>query len=151
MSYFPDLGTNSQVVTGNHVRAIGWLHPDYPHATGSASLEFVDRLKPFAEKCGASAHALYFGASGGLHRCEFCGKAWGSCNFGVPHGSVLYVAPEMVAHYVECHGYCPPNEFIEAVLRCPMPDTQEYQVLTEPYWHLHKETVEQIAFLQSSK
>ncbi|WP_457757930.1 DUF7919 family protein [Streptomyces rubiginosohelvolus] len=31
------------------------------------------------------------------------------------HG-VAYAAPELVAHYVEAHGYLPPIEFMEAVL-----------------------------------
>lgn len=29
---------------------------------------------------------------------------------------VAYAAPELVAHYVEAHGYLPPADFIEAVL-----------------------------------
>jgi hypothetical protein len=29
---------------------------------------------------------------------------------------VVYVAPVLVAHYVEAHNYRPPDEFIQAVL-----------------------------------
>ena len=29
---------------------------------------------------------------------------------------VVYVAPVLVAHYVEVHNYCPPEEFIVAVI-----------------------------------
>ena len=28
---------------------------------------------------------------------------------------VVYAAPELIAHYVEDHGYLPPPEFVEAV------------------------------------
>jgi hypothetical protein len=29
MSFFPDMGCESLVVSGTHIRAIGWLHPDH--------------------------------------------------------------------------------------------------------------------------
>ena len=80
-----------------------------------------------------SARALYFGGFGGFHTCEFCGWSHGNENFGVPSGELLFVAPEMVVHYIEEHGYCPPAEFVEAVLRSPLPDTEEYQLITEPF------------------
>ena len=57
---------------------------------------------------------------------------------------LLFVAPEMVVHYIEEHGYSPPAEFVEAVLRAPLPDTEEYQLMTEPFWHRHREIVERI-------
>ncbi len=141
MTYFPDLGRKSMAASGDHVRAIGWLHPDHPFTRGAVPPEFVRRLKEFGAQSGQSAEALYFGAFGGIHTCEFCGRAHAAGNFGVPSGDLLFVAPEMVAHYVEQHGYCPPTEFIAAVLRSPLPDTEEYQVLTEPFWHLHRAAV----------
>jgi hypothetical protein len=47
-------------------------------------------------------------------------------NFGVPSGDLLFVAPEMVVHYIEQHGYRPPAEFVAAVFRSPLPDTEDY-------------------------
>jgi hypothetical protein len=41
---------------------------------------------------------------------------------------VLFVAPEMVIHYVEQHKYLPPDEFILALTRSPLPGTDEYTV-----------------------
>ncbi|MCI0377367.1 MAG: hypothetical protein L0215_07165 [Gemmataceae bacterium] len=142
MSYFPDMGCESMVVAGPHIRPIGWLHPDHPYTKGEVSSEFLSRLKEFTERCGQSAEALYFGASGGIHTCEFCGQAYGVGNFGVPCDDLLFVAPEMVVHYIEKHDYRPPAEFVAAVLRCALPDSEEYQVLTEPFWHLHKLALE---------
>ena len=52
--------------------------------------------------------------------------------------------PEMVVHYIEQHHYCPPGEFISAVLRSPLPNTEEYQIITEPFWHLHRERVRMV-------
>jgi hypothetical protein len=126
------------------LRAIGWLHPDHPYSKGEVPAEFLERLKDFAARSGDSEWALYFGAFGGFHTCEFCGGAMGIGNFGVPSGDRLFVAPEMVVHYVERHGYSPPAEFIEAVLRSPLPDTEEYQLLTEPFWHMQRQVVERM-------
>jgi hypothetical protein len=143
MSFFPDMGRGSMVASGEHVRAIGWLHPDHPYTRGEVSADFVARLKEFAVR-SSNSDALYFGVFAGLHTCEFCGQAHGTRNFGVPRGDVLFVAPEMVVHYVEQHGYCPPAEFVAAVLRSPLPDSEEYQVLTEPFWHLHNEFIRRV-------
>jgi hypothetical protein len=144
MSYFPDLSHESMVASGEHIRAIGWLHPQHEFPKCNASAEFLSRLKEFTARSSASAQALYFGASGGFHMCEFCDKAHGINNFGVPFGNILYVAPEMIVHYIEVHGYLPPAEFIAAVLRSPLPDTEDYQILTEPFWHLHSEAVRKL-------
>jgi hypothetical protein len=138
MSFFPDLGFKTQIVSGDHVRAIGWLHPDHSYTQGEVSPLFLARLKDFAARSGDSAEALYFGAFGGFHTCEFCGQAHGIRNFGVPSGDLLFVAPEMVVHYIEKHGYSPPAEFVHAVLQSPLPDSEEYQLVTEPFWHKHR-------------
>ena len=144
MSFFPDMGRESLVAAGDHVRAIGWLHPDHAYTKGTVPAEFVARLKKFAARCADSGEALYFGAFGGYHTCEFCGRAHGIGNFGVPSDNQLFVAPEMIVHYVEQHGYRPPAEFVAAVLEAPLPDTEEYQLITEPFWHFHRGAVEQM-------
>jgi hypothetical protein len=104
----------------------------------------VSRLKEFAARSSESADALYFGAFGGIHTCEFCSKAHGVGNFGVPCDGLLFVAPEMVVHYVEQHGYSPPPEFVAAVLRAPLPDTEEYRLITEPFWHMHRAVIQRM-------
>jgi hypothetical protein len=50
----------------------------------------------------------------------------------------------MTVHYIEAHGYQPPAEFIAAVLRSPLPDSEDYQVLTEPFWQLHHARYEEL-------
>jgi hypothetical protein len=144
MSFFPDMGRESMVASGDHVRAIGWLNPDHPFSKGQVPAGFLARLKEFAAQSGSSARALYFGASGGIHTCEFCHTAHGIGNFGVPSGDLLFVAPEMVVHYIEQHGYSPPAEFVAAVMRSPLPASEEYQTITEPFWHLHREVIQQM-------
>jgi hypothetical protein len=153
MSFFPDMGTDSMVTAGEHVRAVGWLHPDHEYTKGDVPVEFLLRLKTFIASSGASSEALYFGAFFGFHTCEFCDHVHGvsdfgvpngvhgSRNFGVPDGDLLFVAPEMIGHYVEQHGYCPPPEFVAALMRSPLPESEEYRILTEPFWHLHRDRV----------
>jgi hypothetical protein len=144
MSFFADMGCKSLVASGDHVRAIGWLHPDHTYTKGEVPAQFLARLKEFAARSGDSARALYFGAFGGFHTCEFCGQAHGIGNLGVPSGDLLFVAPEMVVHYIEQHGYKPPAEFVAAVFQSPLPDTEEYQLITEPFWHLRRGIVAQM-------
>jgi hypothetical protein len=55
----------------------------------------------------------------------------------VPNGDVLFVAPEMIVHYVEQHQYAPPKEFVAAVLRSPLPDEQEYWATVKRFREIH--------------
>jgi hypothetical protein len=139
MSWSQDLDTHTMVATGDHVRAVGWLSSDHPFTQGSVPAEFIARLLEFVRRAGESADALYFPAFGGFHTCEFCSEFHDSRNFGVPVGEQLYVAPGMVAHYVERHGYCPPGEFIAAVMAAPLPGTSEYQDAAADFRRRHQE------------
>jgi hypothetical protein len=71
--------------------------------------------------------------AGGPHTSEFCKEFRASGNLGIPADGVLFVAPEMVAHYVEKHEYLPPPEFIQAVLMTPAPGTVEYAEAVRPF------------------
>lgn len=144
MTYFADLSHQSMGAEGEHIRAIGWLHPDYPFSQGTVSAEFLARLKLFASQSALSTKALFFAIWCGVHQCEFCGRSIGAQNFGVPAADLLYIAPEMIVHYVEAHDYCPPLEFQEAVINSPLPETEDYQVLCEPFWQLHRKAVERM-------
>src|SRR5262249_43075764 len=107
MSHIPDM----QPIRSGEI-AVGWLHPDHPFAQADPAPEFLAKLKEYVRRCGASAVALGLGAAGGYHTCEFCGRAHGIANFGVPAGDTLFFSPEMLAHYVEVHRYAPPAEFV---------------------------------------
>ncbi len=142
MSWYADLEKQTMVASGDHIRAIGWLSSSYPFQQGISSPAFLTRLREFVLLAGDSAAALYFPVFGGVHKCELCLNFWHGCNFGVPEGDVLYVAPGMIAHYVEQHGYVPPAEFVEAILNCPLPDSKEYAELAKPFSQLHEEDLE---------
>ena len=53
--------------------------------------------------------------------------------FAIPAGDLLFVAPDMVSHYVEVHGYLPPEEFVTAVLQTPALGSPQYAALVERF------------------
>jgi hypothetical protein len=142
MSWFPDLGTITQVDRGEHVRAVGWLSAQQPFPVGAVPAELLGRLWEFAGKSQASIHALGWGMAMGWHDCELCDGYSGTRNFGVPHGELLFVAPEMLPHYVEVHRYHPPAEFMRALMESPLPGTDEYRTLAAPFQRLHQHYLE---------
>jgi hypothetical protein len=116
--YFPDLGTETQIDSGDHVRAVGWLSSAQPFSQGEVPAEFISKLRALSDNWGAGLDALWWPAAGGFHECEFCGGSRASGNLGVPM--------EMICHYVESHGYRPPDPFVHAVLASPIPGSADY-------------------------
>jgi hypothetical protein len=132
VSYFPDLGTVTMAAAGPHVRAIGWLDGDYPYPIcGRLAAGLTARLHAFAGDWSTSAKLLGLQTFLGCHTCEFCSEAIGFGCFGIPAGDILFVAPDMVGHYVAVHRYMPPEEFVEAVLQTPVFGSPKYAALIE--------------------
>jgi hypothetical protein len=114
--FIEDLSTNAYFAIGDNVRAVGWLEAEYPYARGAVPPEFLARLK---EHVATAYQPVYFM---GVHECSLCpeGKeAVGASNVMIPTERLIYIAPELVVHYIEDHGYRPPQEFIDAVMICP--------------------------------
>lgn len=126
VSWYADMGQITMIAAGEFVRAIGWLSDQHPFTTGNVPPEFLARLKIFCEKWQDGLIPLNWPIFMGCHTCELCGRRRSDGNIGVPAEALLYVAPDMIAHYVEVHNYLPPAEFIEAVLNAPLPGTSEY-------------------------
>ena len=59
--------------------------------------------------------------------CRFHPEAVGGKDLFIPGRGFLYVAPELVVHYMNAHGYAPPAEFCDAVMACPDVDTPAYR------------------------
>lgn len=107
--------------------AVGWLQPGRPFDQGDVDAGFFEALTALLRDPWQPASAL------GIHRCTFCRFSGGPGllefrgnrvelgrqNLFVPAAEVTFVAPSMIAHYVDCHGYAPPAEFRRAVLSCP--------------------------------
>jgi hypothetical protein len=63
------------------------------------------------------------------HRIERDGFVvnFGAKNLYIPGEACIYVAPSMIAHYVDVHGYEPPAAFWEAVMKCPEMGSDSYR------------------------
>lgn len=63
-----------------------------------------------------------------MHDCEFClyDPPMGYKNLFIPAVGVIYVCPELIAHYMNAHHYQPPEEFCQAVLNCPEMRSNSY-------------------------
>jgi hypothetical protein len=110
----------------DNVRAIGWLERDRPFATGGVPPAVYVRLSKLLRDPWQPIVAM------GPHECDLCrfaAEARGTRNLFVPGDAVIFVCPELILHYMNAHGYAPPDEFCTAVLKCPDTRTMEYKRL----------------------
>lgn len=128
MAYYPDLHNKSMLGDGERLRTVGWLHPDYAFTQGDIS---DNMFRAVLEHHVSTAFEPFFFL--GWHDCEFCDASKGYTNLIIPTVDAVYVAPEMIVHYIDEHGYLPPTEFIKAVVDCPAQDSPEYMALMKPY------------------
>lgn len=127
MSFYPDLHTACMVGQGDRLRAIGWLSSEHPFPRGKLSGPFVKTL----ERNVASAYQPL--ACCGFHTCELCTSCSATGNVWIPTANAVYVAPEMIVHYISAHEYMPPDEFQRAVEACPPQGSPEFMRLLLPY------------------
>ena len=151
MTYFPDLspclyfdrpayrrrdGTSEPArVISDRLVAVGWLEPGHEFRGGHVAPAVREKLAAVLEDPWPRGMFL------GSHECGHCrgearAAAWephqghdcpsGSDNLFVPGRSVVYVAPELVTHYIDAHGYRPPDEFCDAVEACPPMRSRDY-------------------------
>ena len=113
---------------------VGWLESGVPFAVGEVSERFFTQLVELLQKPWEP------GPCGGFHRCPFCRfnevpprlsfnerqVRMGATNLYVPWDERIFFAPSLIAHYIDAHGYRPPDEFQEAVLACPPMGTARY-------------------------
>jgi hypothetical protein len=131
--FIEDLSTNGYFVHGANVRAIGWLEVGYPFTRGPVPGDILATLKAQVVKAYQVAYHM------GFHECSLCPEGrqrTGLDNLMVPTRGLLYVAPELVVHYIEDHGYRPPDEFLVAVQTCPEQGSAEFLELLQPFEHI---------------
>jgi hypothetical protein len=135
--FYPDLGQRCDVDFGPHVRAVGWLAKGQSYRTGEVAPEFYAALH--AHVCAAWQPV----GMPGIHLCEFCSQplpngrfVGGNSNVWIPCADWVFVAPGLILHYIEVHGYRPPDEFIDAVLAAPRQGSTEFHDLMQqfPAW-----------------
>jgi hypothetical protein len=92
-------------------KSIGWLDQAYPFPTGDTSKKFRSILRRLVKDI---KNPMW-----GFHECEFCegrrSQGNGEIHVVGPDGTI-YIAPQLVVHYVEIHNYLPTQEFIDAIL-----------------------------------
>ena len=129
MTYSPDLEQRGSV------RTVGYLSRDHDYPKGEISEAVFDRLGILAQ--------LRLVDWMGKHRCDL-GLCWFSQGEGalywrgmkvprscssdvlVPDRTVVYIAPALILHYIRAHQYLPPECFLEAVVSCPEPGSDQY-------------------------
>ncbi|MEU6663542.1 hypothetical protein [Streptomyces sp. NPDC046821] len=122
MTYFADLSSYSYLEVNEAMLNVGWLDREHEYTTGPAPAGLVDALADLAT--GAVSVCR------GTHFCNLCpdfqtarentsrGETFiGSGEVRVTSArGTIYTSPAMIVHYVETHGYLPPEEYCEAVL-----------------------------------
>jgi hypothetical protein len=135
MPYIADLTPCSDFGEGTGTMlAVGWVDHRHPPSRGIVKPAFVSRLVELLVNPWQPAQTL------GWHDCTFCrltrgptsfeyGGAKvsiGTSNLFVPGRGCVYIAPSLILHFMDSHGYAPPAEFIKAVLGCPPMRSAEY-------------------------
>lgn len=114
--------------------AVGWVDRRHPISRGTVKPAFVARLVELLKNPWQPAQTL------GWHDCTFCrltrgpttfeyGGAKvpiGTSNLFIPGRDCVYIAPSLILHFMDAHGYVPAAEFIQAVLDCPPMRSAEY-------------------------
>jgi len=121
--WFADLSPCTYFPTDVALTAVGWLERGKPYVTGKLDHRVYEALvamrkDPWEPWCLC-----------GLHECDLCqsrDRAVGSANLFIPGDDVLYVCPELIVHYIDTHGYAPPEIFCRSVLICPPMGSMSY-------------------------
>lgn len=137
MGYFEDLTPYTYYHLGirNNTLNIGWLDIVYPYKHGKLPDEFLNKLWDFVQ--------IKLFRLRGFHVCNLCSEKVispiivrkGDVDFKLGDAEIrvlgedgkIYAAPNLIYHYITVHGYRPPDEFVQAVLKGPNPDSEIYR------------------------
>ncbi|MDQ3933796.1 MAG: hypothetical protein M3340_04105 [Actinomycetota bacterium] len=136
MTYQPDLSRYDYfpetVPAGVRALNVGWLDSDHEFPRGEVSEDFLDGLFVACRDHRAAV-------TRGLYRCPFCKTSDRPTEYPPPPAtatrgketvvlgnaevrflgddpSTWLIAPTLAFHYIEAHGYRPPDVFIDAVV-----------------------------------
>lgn len=141
MTYVADLAEPGPI------KSVGYLAQGHDYRQGEVPEEVFDRLITLV-KAYIKLHILHYM---GYHTCDLepCGSNQpqpellyhgqaipGTCrsDLVVPDKGVIYKAPSLIMHYIRRHHYLPPACFLQAVINCPEPGSQEYLALVGEVW-----------------
>lgn len=97
------------------LRAVGWLSAAEDYPRGAMRREERASLAALLAECWDPFGPNYRGQ----HTCELCSGPRGQRNLFVPGDGLIFVAPELILHYIDEHSYLPPRPFVDGVLACP--------------------------------
>lgn len=134
MSHFADLEQLTLDGLGTPVVAVGWLAAGHEYTRGEVDKESFLKLATLLRNPWQPA------ISAGRHPCPFCRFTGGPASIEVdgstitvgtgvvliPSESRIFVAPSLVLHFIDAHGYAPPPDFLAAVADCPAMRSMEY-------------------------
>lgn len=136
MTYFADLSVCRYYPIDHEDKliAVGWLDPHFEHALGDVDPDVVANL------CELLVSPWEPCISPGWHDCQYCrfttgprqfeynrtAITLGMSNVFVPGENCVYVAPSLILHYIDAHGYSPPEPFCQAVMECPTMRSMDY-------------------------
>lgn len=124
MTYFKDLTKYHYLKEEDVTFNVGWLSAvNYYEVSSKPQPRLVSKLRLLSSKPANKTR--------GIHFCELCSKQKPIYDFGngkrkVLLGSaelriinqekkIIYACPDLIIHYIECHKYKPPQEFINAL------------------------------------
>lgn len=137
MSYFEDLTPYNYYHLGvkDNTLNIGWLDNEHSYQHGRVDDNVLRIIWEY----------LHFRVLRlrGFHTCELCVPRinapisvkkddetiqLGSSEIRViGNNGKMYASPDLIYHYIADHNYKPPEEFLQAVLNGPKPDSEEYK------------------------
>ena len=137
--HIPDLCTSSLVADGPEVRAIGWLDPEHPFPVGDVAPDVLAALRAHVRDAWLPVTSM------GCHPCPFCYPTTGIGDRRefvgtqyviIPSVETVFIAPDLLPHYIHLHRYCPPSAFLDAVVACPPQQSSEFLFSMKPFLHL---------------
>jgi len=131
MAYYEDMSPHEYSTNEPNTYNIGWIEAKFGFPQGDVPEGFVEELQRL---CRTKAEHFYKGS----HTCDVCPESatkipipgrplsygWRTVPETQGNGEIrlydaegrILVAPVLIQHYVEVHGYKPPDNFIEAVM-----------------------------------
>ncbi|MEM9776300.1 MAG: hypothetical protein AAF902_17110 [Chloroflexota bacterium] len=114
--------------------AVGFLSRKFKFQTGKPPAGFLEKLRSFCHPDVTVCHTH------GKRKSPFDNKhieldvngtptTLGGAEIRVIGTEDIFAAPDLVYHYVVDHNYLPPQEFIDAVLNGPQPNSAEFRAL----------------------
>jgi hypothetical protein len=130
MTYYKDFTPCTYVDANDwlcRLMAIGWIERGKRFPKGHSASLSVERIHLLREEFGRAFPSISFR---GLHDCSLCMARLDQShiNLYIPHRGFVFVTPARVDHYIQEHQYLPPESFIEALLNCPSPLSEDYRI-----------------------